>query len=408
MRRSIVSTVIALVAACSPAPIGTSPPPVASPVGPASMPVRSPSLTPSVTPAATPTVSPSLPPASWTEAFGSELAILDDVVAGPPGLIAAGCRADPGGNCVRALLLTSPDGVSWGALDLPRAANTLISRVRRIDDRWFALGYRIDNTALAVDSVVWASLDGLSWSTVSAATVRSKVITDVISSPDGTLAIGINAPYASEGSGFVTWHVAPDGSFGEPSDALPSAGPAFVLGATWTGDGFLAWGPGDALGVVPSTVLMTSPRGRTWTVEPKIRAFRDGSVQQIIAVDGRLVAVGFAGSQPTSPRAWTSADGAAWTTAAIPSAPGAIYTVRVEGSLLVARGNEPVGTDQRSVTWTSNHGDVWIRLPAGEDIPDITGFRASNHAVVGARVCVAGTFSGDPREPAPRAAIYCR
>jgi len=399
-RSSALLVLVTLIAACSPEPSDTPAPSSGPTPGPTSTPVTSPVVSPSD--------NPSLAPAAWTEAFSSELSVLDDVVAGPLGLIAVGCVTDADGNCVRALLLTSSDGASWTQVDVAGAADTLISRVRWVGDRLFALGYRIDNQALTVDSVVWGSLDGLSWSGIPSASVRSRVINDVIDSPVGTLAFGINAPYASEGSGVVVWDVAPDGSFGKPRDVRPTDGPDYVAGATWTGDRFLAWGLRGPLGEVRSSILMTSLDGKVWTVLPEIPAFRDSSVTQLIAVGDRLVAVGFTGtSQLTSPRAWTSVDGTTWEAAEVPPDSGAMYTVTVEGSQLVARGREPAVTEERSVTWTSIDGEVWTRLPAGENMPDLTGFSALSRAEVGGRACVAGTFYGEPR-PEPRAAIYCR
>jgi hypothetical protein len=322
-------------------------------------------------------------------------------------MIAVGCMTDADGNCLRALLLTSPDGASWTQLDLEGAADAVISRVSRVGDRLLALGYRIDNQGKTVDAVVWASLDGRSWSIVPSASFTSRVINDIIDSPLGTLAIGINAPYASEGFGFVVWDVAPDGSFGRSRDVHPTDGPAYVAGAAWTGDRFLALGLGGPLGEVPLTTLMASADGKAWTVLPEIPAFHGSSVSQLTSIGDRLVAVGYEG-QPTSPRAWISVDGTRWEAADVPPEAGAMYTVNVEGSELVARGREPSGTEERPVTWTSIDGEVWTRLPAGEDMPDLAGINALSRAVVDGRACVAGTFYGDPRNPAPRAAIYCR
>ena len=397
-RSSALLLLVILVVGCSPEPSGSPSAPPGSPPGP------------TATPVASPVAEPSLAPAAWTEAFSSELAILRDIVAVPPGLVAAGCRTDPSGNCVRALLLTSLDGASWTEVDLGEAAGATVGRVSRVGDRLFALGYRIDDQRGEIRTVGWTSLDGRSWSRISSASFKNLFINDVIDSPVGALAIGVNAPYAGEGFGFVVWDVEPDGSFGEPRDVHPTGGPAFVAGAAWTGGRFLAWGDGAYEGDnVRSTILMASSDGKAWKVLPKIPAFHGSSVVQLMAVGDRLVAVGYEGMfQPASPRAWTSVDGTTWKAAEVPSGAGAMDTVAVEGSRLVARGTEPSATEIRPVTWSSSDGQVWTRLPAGEDMPDLSGFDGPSRAMVDARACVAGTFYGDPTSPAPRAVIYCR
>jgi hypothetical protein len=280
--------------------------------------------------------------------------------------------------------------------------------VKWVGDRLFAIGMRIDNEALKVEPVVWTSLDGKSWSRSVAPSSTSLAVTDIIASPLGILAVGVHAPYASEGSGFVVWHVAPDGAFGAPTDVHPTDA-VLVTGVVRTGDRFLAWGPVGALGDVMSTVLLSSTDGKAWKVLPKIAKFSGRYVSEIAAVGDRLVAVGeTGGSTPTSPRAWTSLGGTTWAAAAVPADPGAMLTLALEGQQLVSRGREPVGAADRPVTWTSTDGTAWTRLTPGDDMPDVAGFDGLYRAVVAGRACVAGTFESDPAKPEPRAAIYCR
>jgi hypothetical protein len=400
-RTSTVALLVSLLAACSPASSGTPSPtvtPTGSPPGPTSTPAT----------AASPATTPSPRPATWTETYSRELAALSDVVAGPQGFIASGCTKDASGNCLQGLLLTSPDGTSWTAVKLDGAADTQISRLRWVGDRLFAIGLRIDNQALKIEPVVWTSLDGRSWSRSPTASSRSLAITDIVDSPAATLAVGIHAPYASEGSGFVVWHVAPDGAFGAPTDVHPTD-VTFVTGAVWTGNRFLAWGPAGALGEVQSTVFLDSADGNAWKVLPKTSNFSGSYVSEIAVFGDRLAAIGeTGGSLPTLPRAWTSVDGTTWAAAAVPTDPGAMVTLAVEGPQLVSRGREPVGAADRPATWTSTNGEAWTRLLPGEDMPDVAGFDALYRAVVAGRACVAGTFPGDPPKSGPRAAIYCR
>ena len=400
-RTSTVALLVSLLAACSPASTGTPAPTTtatASPPGPTS--------TPTIT--AAPSITPSPRPASWTETYSRELAALSEVVAGPHGFIASGCTKDASGNCLQGLLLTSPDGTSWTPVDLDGAADAQISRLRWAGDRLFAIGLRIDNDARKIEPVVWTSLDGKSWSRSPVPSSTSLAIGDIIDSPLGTLAVGVHAPYASEGSGFVVWHVAPDGALGAPTDVHPTDA-TFVTGAAWAGNRFLAWGAAGALGEVQSTVLLDSADGKAWKALPKVSKFNGRYVAQIAAFGDRLVAVGAtSGTLPTSPRAWTSADGTTWAAAAVPTDPGAMVTLAVEGQQLVSRGWEPVGAADRPVTWSSPDGQAWTRLLPGDDMPDVAGFDGLYRAVVAGRACVAATFAGDPAKPEPRAAIYCR
>ena len=391
--------VLALLAACSPEPSGTPSTPSSSP------------------PAATSTAvvpssnQPSLAARDWTETFSRQLFTLGDVVQGHSGFIAPGCVADVHGSCLQGVLLTSPDGVSWTQLELEGAEGTWIRPVRKVGNRLFALGQWYDGAGGKIEPVVWTSVEGGSWSRVPTAASRNRSITDVIEAPVGNIAVGIHTPIDSEGSGFVVWHLGPDGSFGKPRDVTPDSGLGFVVGAAWAGDRFLAWGPCECSPAdnVRSTRLMASPDGKAWTVLPDIAAFHDSTVSAMLHLGERLVAIGYEGrSIPTSPKAWTSVNGETWEAADVPTDDGGIYTIRIEGSRLVARGVQYRGSEESPATWTSIDGEVWARVPAGEDTPDLAGFSALGRAVVDGRACVAGTFSGDPRRPEPRAAIYCR
>jgi hypothetical protein len=379
---------------------GCSPIPSATPAAPA----RSPSGSPS-TPVASPSADQSLAPTGWTDVFSSELAILSDVVAGPSGFIAVGCRADDNGDCLSGLLLTSPEGTSWTQIDLEGAAYASIRRVRRIGDRLFAIGFAIDDPRIEVRAVAWTSVDGRSWSRIRSASFTNRALADVINAPVGVIAIGGNARYASEGGGFVVWNVQPDGSFGKPRDVHPTGGPPAVQGAVWARDQYLAWGPcgpcppGDE---VTSTVLMASQNSQVWTVLPEIPAFHASTVMEIVAV-------GYEGDAwPTSPRAWTSSDGATWKAAEVAHDAASMYTVSVNEPLLVARGEDTSGAESFPESWNSTDGAVWTRLPDGEDMPAVPGFKALSRATLGDRACVVGTFYDDPHQPSPRAAIYCR
>jgi len=89
----------------------------------------------------------------------------------------------------------------------------------------------------------------------------------------------------------------------------------------------------------------------------------------------------------------------------VPSGDGAMWTVGIEGSVLVARGNTSPASNQQIVSWRSADGTAWTRLPDDEAMPALPGFRAFTTATLGDRICAAGTFY---EEITSRAAIYCR
>jgi hypothetical protein len=88
-------------------------------------------------------------------------------------------------------------------------------------------------------------------------------------------------------------------------------------------------------------------------------------VDDVAAVDGRLVAVGYVGIAGVwTAIAWTSTDGQTWSLAPVDDAPGSFAVVltaaRGSGSpRLVAVGR----SGNAPVAWTSDDGQVWVREP---------------------------------------------
>ncbi|MEO8274135.1 MAG: hypothetical protein ABI620_08710 [Chloroflexota bacterium] len=349
-----------------------------------------------------------VPPAGWIETFALERGMLRDLVAGPSGLLAAGCVLDVEGTCSRAILLASPDGRSWAEIDLEGATGSHIQSIKRVGARLFALGYRADDVRFEIRATPWTSIDGRTWTLIESTTFENRSVTDIIDAPLGALAIGHRTPYGSESFGFATWQVGSDGSFGGLH--VVSADSAFVNGVAWVGSRFIAWrpeyetGPNDE--AFRSTVLMTSSDGKEWTDQPKVASFHGATVEAMIVFGDRLVAIGYEGATwPPTPRAWTSRDGKSWAAAEVPVALGALYTVGIEGSRLVARGREAVGSADQPLTWRSTDGTVWTRVGDHEDMPAIPGFSALNHVTIGPLACTAGTYWSDA---GASAAIYCR
>ncbi|HUG30864.1 MAG TPA: hypothetical protein VMQ65_10180 [Candidatus Limnocylindria bacterium] len=300
-------------------------------------------------------------------------------------------------------MVVSPDANTWQTLEIDAPADIGFASIRRVGDRLFALGYGYygqDGGA-----VVMTSADGRSWTKVESTSFRGRAVMDIIDAPSGALAIGYNAPIDSDNtSGVLLWPVRTDGSFGSVR-VVGTTESAIAIGGVWTGEEFLAWGH-DRWAEGPTT-LWASPDGKAWTDRGEISPPKPGLVIQIIPAGDRLVAVGYGGSQfPLTPRAWTSMDaGRSWEMADVLSGEAAMYSVRVEGSVLIARGRAPSGSNQRTASWSSTDGTAWARLPDDEDMPAVPGFSSLTRATLGDRICVAGTFFEDTPT---RAAIYCR
>ncbi len=397
-----------VVGACSPVPsIAPSPSPLPSPTSIAAAspsPVPSPTAIASTSASPTPSAAPSQPSTAWEEVFASDTVSLGNVVLGPEGFIAAGCRTDESLNCVQRIVVTSPDGRAWTLSELEMANELGASRLRVVGDRLFAIGYA--DTESHGGAVVWTSLDGRSWSRVKSASLRGRAVRDVIETPKGTFAVGYIAPPSSDNtSGFVMWPVRADGSFGPVQD-IDIGDPRLVSGALWAGEEFVAWGLRGGPWTGP-TIVLASPDGRVWTTRARIPGPRATVVEDIVAAGDRLIAVGYEGRRfPLTPRAWISDDaGRSWTRAIVEGTDVAMGALELAGDRLIARGRESWGSNQRAVSWESANGKKWTLLPRDEDMPAVFGFSALTRATIDERTCVAGSFYDDPVR---RGAIYCR
>ena len=322
------------------------------------------------------------------------------------GLIGAGCFVDSNGSCDQQIVVTSADGHDWNVTEIDAPADVGFGSIDRAGGRLYALGY--GHYGGSGGAVVLTSVNGRDWSRVKSNSFVGRAVGDVVRTPLGTFAVGYNAPVDSDNiTGFVTWPVNDDGSFG--TMRVPDIGSSFPLlaGAVWTGTEFLAWG--GRAGPYPSriTTLMSSRDAKSWNPRGQIRAVKRAYVAQIISVGHRLVAVGYEGQRfPLTPRAWTSNDeGRTWKAADVDGVDARMSSVRLEGSQLVARGLQSWGADELAVSWTSTDGRSWARLPGDQDLPAISGFSGLSPDAIGNRTCVAGTFYDAARI---LAAIYCR
>jgi hypothetical protein len=277
----------------------------------------------------------------------------------------------------------------------------------RADGRLYALGY--GDIGYGGGAVVWTTIDGSNWTRVKSGSFKGHAVREVIDSRVGTLAAGFNAPPGSDNtSGFVTWPVRNDGSFGRMRVVDVSTWISLVAGAVWTGDEFLAWG--GRAGPYPSRVVtvLTSPDGQTWSVRGEIRTDKRSFVAQIIKQGDRLIAVGDEGVHvPLTPRAWTSNDGGrTWKSAEVEGVGAAMVSIALEGTQLVARGlQSSSGEYDIAVSWISTRGRLWAREPEDHDLPAVPGFNGLAPVTIAGRKCVAGSIDG---EQSSSAAIYCR
>jgi hypothetical protein len=329
-------------------------------------------------------------------------------VAGPWGLVSAGCIGDTAGDCAQRIVVVSRNIDDWQELDIAGPPDISFGSLRRVGDRLFSLGY--GHYGSAGGAVIHTSIDGRSWTRVELPSFQSRAVRDIIDSPAGTLAIGYEAPIDSDNtSGFVVWPVRADGTFGTARVIKLPAGPALVSGGAWAGTEFLAWGVRDGPSGVGPTTLLASPDGKVWTVRGEVSAREGADVRQIVLVGDSLVAVGYEGRTfPISARAWTSTNGGhAWSLAAVPAENSAMDAVVVERSALIARGTafSESGDQRESVSWRSTDGSAWTRIPDDEDLPSVTGFSALVTATLGDQTCVAGTIEGNTSSSG---AIYCR
>ena len=322
------------------------------------------------------------------------------------GLIGAGCVRDSNGNCDQEIVVTSTDGQTWRVIEIDAPADVGFGTIDRAGGRLYALGY--GHYGGYGGAVVWTSANGRDWSRVKSGSFLGRAVDDVIRTPLGTIAIGSNAPVDSDNiTGFVTWPVSGDGSFGAMREPDVPSSFQLVAGAAWTGTELLAWA--GRQGPYPSriTTLLSSGDGTSWSLRGQLRADRRSYVAQIISVGDRLVAVGYSGFRfPLTPQAWWSSDGGrTWKTAEVDGEDARMSSVQFEGSRLVARGRQSYGADELAVSWTSTDGRSWARLPGDQDLPAIPGFSGFSPLAIADRTCVAGTFYDDERT---RAAIYCR
>lgn len=406
----LLAVVLALAVGCTPTPIPTrnaSLPPPTTPGPSTPVPTPTPQASPSASAhAPSSPAPPRIPPTTWDQVFALEQGSLGSLANWREGLIGAGCIEDSDGSCDQEIVVASADGHEWDVIEVDAPADVGFGSVHRAGGRLYALGY--GHYGGSGGAVVWTSVDGRDWSRVKSGSFVGRAVGDVIGTPHGTFAVGYNAPVDSDNTtGFVTWPVNGDGSFGTMRAHDTGSSFRLVTGVVWTGTEFLAWGGRDGAWPSRITTVLSSRDAKTWSPRGEILAVKRGYVAQIISVGDRLVAVGYEGRRfPLAPQAWTSIDGGrTWKPADVDSVDARMSSVTLEGSQLVARGLQSWGPDELAVSWTSRNGKSWASLPSDQDLPAILGFSGLTRVAIGNRTCVAGSFYD---ETPTGAAIYCR
>jgi hypothetical protein len=339
--------------------------------------------------------------------FSRDSTRLEALIVWRGSFIATGCDVDPETSfCTSNFILSSPDGDSWITTELPILSDFGFRSLHLIDDRLFGLGYgQYDDLGGAI---IITSIDGRAWKRVESASFKERAIDDIVETPFGTFAIGIEAPYASDNtSGFLLWPVRADGTFDTPRSGSIDGGPGIVNTALWTGDELVARG-GELGPWGGPPIVQASRDGAKWSVRGAVSERVVDDVMGMTQLGDRLIAVGNRGRQyPLTPIAWISDDhGRTWTRADVEGQDAAMYTVSLEDDRLIARGRFSYGESSRPASWESVDGSKWTLLPNDTDLPDLLGYSPLTRATLAAgRTCVSDLIdSGESF----RGAIYCR
>ena len=263
-----------------------------------------------------PTTSPAWARLDWTEAgrlTGFGQEARISALAARDGLVVAG--GTTGADSPTGLILLTRDGRGWQRAADPDLEGVAVEDLAATDDGFVATG--ADGSGPGVASVVLRSADGRSWERI--ATLPGVSLRRVVAGPSGFIALG-------------------DGDGGDGQVQLLSSV--------------------DAVRWVP----VSSP------------AFDGATIADIASVSGGWVAVG---SDARRARAWTSADGRAWTAAPMDGAepvPGiesvGIRDLTTSGTGLIALGTDdppcegdPEWCPHFGAAWWSRDGTDWLRLP---------------------------------------------
>jgi hypothetical protein len=399
--QALLATALLLAGCASPAPTPSPRPTVAL-----GRPTGAPTLTPAPTASPSPSPSSTPTPAAWTELATFRGETLRVLVAGGPGLIAAGCRVSTkvSYECAKAIIRISSDGSTWTEATVGDASGGNVETIQKVGDMYVALGTRyLGGTDLR--GAVWTSRDGTHWALV--AMFPGRCATSVVERVGTALGVGFSCPYASEPNGLIVWELDGVGAWGD-GRVIETPGTHLVRGVTVTTSGYLAWGVNDPTYPIEPAVIAASTDGLRWRFVPEQASLAGAVILSVVERDAGFLAVGqVTGSGAFTPAVWHSADALNWERIEDPEGPIPGQPVRaavVDGRLLL-RGYVFDGEANRTTSWESLDGVHWTTLAPGSDLPDLAGAEVTDPvAVAGRRLIVAGFGATD----AVRSVIYAQ
>lgn len=221
------------------------------------------------------------------------------------GWLAAGQILDPQGS--RAVVWTSPDGLTWDAEEIGGEADSSAAGVAVRQGLAVTVGRSGEGPD--ADAGVWVSTDGQAWRPVPSEALGGQgrqVANDVAATDEGIVVIG--SEVVSDSSVPVVW-VSEDGEGWTRTDmpaeegefmAAVTAGPAGFVVVGGGGDDGLAWASAD---------------GQEWRriAAPTFAGPRTQYLSDVASNANGYTAVGVnAPEGPPSPASWTSTDGINW------------------------------------------------------------------------------------------------
>ena len=322
----------------------------------------------------------------WTRIAqpGFDLAFIQAVAAGGPGLVAVG----------NAGIWTSPDGLAW--------TQAVIHQVGIGDPRYFDVVGAQGQTVVAINRSrrVYVSHDGVSWSLASTLPLGFN-INAVFALEQGWFGAGSYcSPTTRPGSGCpAAIYTSSDGGTWTRVTAVPAADDALISKVMQIGPQLVATGstcPGSrAVGTPPCPVrplVWTSSDGRTWSDAPGLLPSAEALAGRIAHGSRLWVSFGEVAPVPSSgplSAAWTSTDGLAWQR--VPDQPAFADVAGLKpvaiGSRFVAGGDVGNTLDHAAVL-TSPDGVHWARVP---DNPLFIGDTVREVFVVAGRVVAIGS-----------------
>lgn len=304
---------------------------------------------------------------TWNHQTSATNGRLDDLAAGPNGVVAVGSLNDRPGSWF------SADGVTWkfgsGRFQLPALGTdeVKVTSVVATADGWLAVGRRdatcnLDCGLEPLRAMVWTSHDGLTWARVADQASFAKAgMTGVTRLGSKYVAVGLAVKRAvmwtsPDGS---TWTRVPDAPMFHPRTNGPDA--TIQVTGVSAGHGVVV-----AIGMDSATFCQDvcgrsvrawwSTDGRTWTKGTGDR-FLEGQAFSVNATPSGFIATGPSGSDSCLGGIWASTDGRAW--ACVASDPGfegfgpyaAAGSPGTEVVVGLGNGSEPTDAGEPGAIW---------------------------------------------------------